>query len=160
LAIPVYEIYKVGADPHWLDGLDLMSVLGLKVVVIPHYDNAEGGTHDTRFCYLGERRLAMLEPELPTDSAVLGVAEHTALVIDLATQQIEVLGKGGATVRKAGVSTVLPAGSKITLADLRTLAVSGQSCQHAARSDASADDSGPGAGQPEPTAVLGELPEL
>jgi hypothetical protein len=29
LAVPVYEIYKVGADPHWLDGLDLLGVLGL-----------------------------------------------------------------------------------------------------------------------------------
>jgi cyanophycinase-like exopeptidase len=160
LAIPVYEIYKVGADPHWLDGLDLMSVLGLKVVVIPHYDNAEGGTHDTRFCYLGERRLALLERELPEESAVLGVDEHTALVIDLVTQQAEVLGKGGATVRKAGGSTVLPAGSEISLADLRTLIVSGQPGRSAERADASPGDSEPGAGQPEPTAVLGELPEL
>jgi cyanophycinase-like exopeptidase len=158
LAIPVYEIYKVGADPHWLEGLDLMSVLGLKVAVIPHYDNAEGGTHDTRFCYLGERRLAILERELAADSAVLGVDEHTALVIDLATAQAEVLGKGGATVRKAGVSTVLPAGSVISLADLRALALSGQSARPAAAADA--DDSGPGDGQPERAAVLGELPEL
>ncbi len=81
LALPVYEIYKVGADPHWLEGLDLLAVLGLKVALIPHYDNAEGGTHDTRFCYLGERRLAMIEPELPADAAVLGVDEHTALVL-------------------------------------------------------------------------------
>jgi cyanophycinase-like exopeptidase len=160
LAIPVYEIYKAGADPHWLDGLDLMSVLGLKVVVIPHYDNAEGGTHDTRFCYLGERRLALLERELPAESAVLGVDEHTALVIDLVTQQAQVLGKGGATVRKTGVSTVLPAGSAISLTDLRTLAVSGQSCRSAGPADASASDSEPGAGRPEPTAALGELPEL
>lgn len=101
VAVPVYEIYKVGADPYWLDGLDLLSVLGLKVAVIPHYDNAEGGTHDTRFCYLGERRLALLERELPPDSAVLGVDEHTALVFDLEARQAEVLGKGGATIRKA-----------------------------------------------------------
>jgi cyanophycinase-like exopeptidase len=160
LAIPVYEIYKVGADPHWLDGLDLMSVLGLKVVVIPHYDNAEGGTHDTRFCYLGERRLAMLERELPEESAVLGVDEHTALVMDLVAGQAEVLGKGGATVRKAGVSTVLPAGSAISLADLRTLAVSGRSGQSAPPADAGAASSGPGAGQPESGPGLGELPEL
>ena len=120
-AVPVYEIYKVGADPHWLDGLDLLSVIGLKVVVIPHYDNAEGGTHDTRFCYLGERRLSMLEAELPSDVAVLGVDEHTALVFDLQAGQAEVLGRGSATVRRSGVSTVLPAGSVLSLADLRSL---------------------------------------
>jgi cyanophycinase-like exopeptidase len=125
LAVPVYEIYKVGADPHWLEGLDLLGVLGLKVAVIPHYDNAEGGTHDTRFCYLGERRLSMLERQLPDDCAVLGVDEHTALVFDLETAQAEVLGKGGATVRKRGVSTVLRADSVITLAGLRDLVAHG-----------------------------------
>ncbi len=124
-AVPVYEIYKVGADPHWLEGLDLLSVLGLKIALIPHYDNAEGGTHDTRFCYLGERRLAVLERELPDDAAVLGVDEHTALIIDLATRQAEVSGRGGATVRKAGVSTVLPAGIRIELADLAAMFRSG-----------------------------------
>jgi len=65
VVLPVYEIYKAGAAPHWLDGLDLMAFCGLRVVVIPHYDNAEGGTHDTRYCYLGERRLARLERDLP-----------------------------------------------------------------------------------------------
>src|SRR5664279_4626118 len=58
--IPVYEIYKVGEAPRWLDGLDLLSALGLPVAVVPHYDNAEGGNHDTRFCYMGERRLRIL----------------------------------------------------------------------------------------------------
>ncbi|HUZ56671.1 MAG TPA: hypothetical protein VMU94_29620 [Streptosporangiaceae bacterium] len=125
VAVPVYEIYKVGADPHWLDGLDLFGVLGLKVAVIPHYDNAEGGTHDTRFCYLGERRLAVLERELPADAAVLGVDEHTALILDLVAQEAEVVGRGGATVRKLGVSTVLQAGSRITLPDLRLMVRSG-----------------------------------
>ncbi len=125
VAVPVYEIYKVGADPYWLDGLDLLSVLGLKVAVIPHYDNAEGGTHDTRFCYLGERRLALLERELPPDSAVLGVDEHTALVFDLEARQAEVLGKGGATIRKAGLSTVLRSGSAIGLDELADLVLTG-----------------------------------
>ncbi len=125
LAVPVYEIYKVGADPHWLDGLDLLSVLGLKVAVIPHYDNAEGGTHDTRFCYLGERRLALMERELPPEAAVLGVDEHTALVVDMQAGRAEVLGRGGVTVRKAGWSTVLPAGSALTLAELRAMVTSG-----------------------------------
>src|SRR5205807_9072586 len=47
VTVPVYEIYKVGADPHWLEGLDLLAEAGLRVAVIPHYDNAEGGNHDT-----------------------------------------------------------------------------------------------------------------
>ncbi len=120
-ALPVYEIYKVGAAPHWLDGLDLMSALGLSVAVIPHYDNAEGGNHDTRFCYLGERRLARLERELPDDAAVLGVDEHTVAVFDVAAGSVEVSGRGGVTVRRHGASTVLPAGTVITLAQLQEM---------------------------------------
>jgi hypothetical protein len=133
LAVPVYEIYKVGADPHWLAGLDLLSVLGLKVAVIPHYDNAEGGTHDTRFCYLGERRLALMECDLPPDAAVLGVDEHTALVLDMQADHAEVVGRGGVTVRRAGHSTVLPVGSALTLPELRAMVTSGTAVPRARR---------------------------
>ncbi len=100
-AVPVYEIYKAGAPPHWLDGLDLMGLLGLKVAVIPHFNNTEGGTHDTRYCYLGEKRLAVMERKLPADAAVLGVDEHTAAVIDLREQTMTVAGRGTVTVRLA-----------------------------------------------------------
>jgi len=159
LAVPVYEIYKVGADPHWLDGLDLLGVLGLKVAVIPHYDNAEGGTHDTRFCYLGERRLAVLERMLPADAAVLGVDEHTALVFDLAAGTVEVLGRGGATVRKAGVSMVLPAGSVISLADLRALASTGTPVPASSAGPRSArDPAGADADRTSPAGAAGAAP--
>jgi Peptidase family S51 len=163
VAVPVYEIYKVGADPHWLDGLDLFGVLGLKVAVIPHYDNAEGGTHDTRFCYLGERRLAILERELPEEAAVLGVDEHTALILDLTTAAVEVVGRGGATVRKAGISTVLPAGTVTTLDDLRSLVRSGipaaggvAACQRT-DGDGAAKEPGQGDDQVQPARALNEV---
>jgi hypothetical protein len=120
-ALPVYEIYKAGAVPHWLDGLDLLTFLGLHVVLIPHYDNTEGGTHDTRYCYLGERRLSVLERELPAGAAVLGVDEHTAVIFDLKAAVVEVVGRGTLTVRRAGRSTVLPAGTVIPLAQLQAL---------------------------------------
>jgi len=116
--IPVYEIYKVGEEPHWLDGLDLLTPLGLPVAVVPHYDNAEGGNHDTRFCYLGERRLSVLEAELPPDVFILGVDGHTALVLDLDTGLGSVLGLGTVTVRKNGHSTVFAAGAEVSIAEL------------------------------------------
>jgi hypothetical protein len=118
-AVPVYEIYKVGALPHWLPGLDLLAAADLRVALIPHYDNAEGGTHDTRYCYLGERRLAVMERELPADAAVLGVDEHTAVIFDLIAGTAEVRGRGGLTIRKDGVSTVLAAPAMLPIADLR-----------------------------------------
>jgi hypothetical protein len=117
--VPVYEIYKVGADPHWLAGLDLLGVIGVRAAVIPHYDNAEGGNHDTRFCYLGERRLAMLEPELPDGAYVLGIDEHTGIVVDLDADTVDVVGKGGLTLRRDGASTRFEAGSTIPVEVLR-----------------------------------------
>ena len=119
--VPVYEIYKAGGALRWLPGLDLLGLLGLTVAVIPHYDNAEGGRHDTRHCYLGEQRLAAMERELPADAAVLGVDEHTAMLIDLQTEGIEVRGRGGVTIRRAGDSVVLPSGSRLAVAELRDL---------------------------------------
>src|SRR4051794_29291303 len=123
--VPVYEIYKVGAEPHWLAGLDLIAEAGLEAAVIPHYDNAEGGHHDTRYCYLGEPRLRRLEEELPPTTFVLGVDEHTGLVLDLGAGTAEVVGRSTVTVRKDGRSTVLPVGTVITIAELQELALSG-----------------------------------
>ena len=119
--LPVYEIYKAGGALRWLAGLDLLGTLGLRVAIIPHYDNAEGGRYDTRYCYLGERRLAGMERALPPDAAVLGVDEHTALLIDLRSGGAEVRGRGSLTVRRAGTSVVLPAGTVLSVAELRDL---------------------------------------
>lgn len=116
--IPVYEIYKVGDEPKWIPGLDIVSETGLSVAVIPHYNNAEGGTHDTRFCYLGERRLRLLEELLPDDTFVLGVDEHTSCSIDLDAKIATVGGLGVLTVRKNGRSTVFKSGTAIPLGSL------------------------------------------
>lgn len=120
--VPVYEIYKVGAEPRWREGIDLLEPLGLQAVLIPHFDNAEGGTHDTRYCYLGERRLSRMERELPAGTAVLGIDEHTAVVIDLDGESVQVAGRGGLTVRRPGSVAVLPAGTRTDLAEIRRLA--------------------------------------
>ena len=109
----MYEVYKVGEHPHWVEGLDLLATIGLHVALIPHYDNAEGGTHDTRFCYLGEERLAALEHNLPDGAFVLGVDEHTALCVDLEAWQAAVVGRGGVTVRVQGRSVRIEAGEKV-----------------------------------------------
>jgi cyanophycinase-like exopeptidase len=121
-AIPVYEIYKAGEPPRWLPGLDLLRRLtGLQAAVVPHYDNAEGGTHDTRFCYLGEQRLAGLEQELPDDVGVLGVDEHTALWLDPESRTARVLGRGAITARRRGRSQRFESGASVTFDQLDAL---------------------------------------
>jgi hypothetical protein len=102
-ALPVYEIYKVGDDPSWTSGLDLLGQIGVRCAVVPHYNNREGGTHDTRFCYMGEPRLRLLESMLPEDLLILGVDEYTACIIDADAQSVTVRGRGRVTVRRRGI---------------------------------------------------------
>lgn len=121
--VPVYEVYKVGADPAWEAGLDLLGPLDMNVAVIPHYDNAEGGTHDTRYCYLGEPRLRTLEAQLPADAWVLGVDEHTVCVFDLEAGTATVAGLGCVTVRRQGNSVIVPSGKSLGVSELAALAM-------------------------------------
>jgi hypothetical protein len=147
VTVPVYEIYKVGMDPHWLDGLDVLAEVGLDVAVIPHYDNAEGGNHDTRFCYLGERRLAMLEPTLPEGCFVLGIDEHTGIVMDLDADTAEIVGKGAVTLRRQGVSVRLDSGQTIPLDTLRDGPVSSAPRAHVSSATPPGSDLGLTPGQ-------------
>jgi hypothetical protein len=117
--VPVYEIYKSGADPHWLEGLDLLTPIGLPVAVIPHYNNTEGGHHDTRFCYLGERRLRMMEALLPEGAFVLGVDEHTGVILDLDADTAKIVGLGVVTIRRNGISMEIPTGETVSIDVLR-----------------------------------------
>src|SRR5450755_3467928 len=123
VTIPVYEIYKVGEDPRWLPGLDLLRLAtGLSAAVVPHWDNAEGGNHDTRFCYMGETRLRALEGQLPPGTFILGVDSHTALIFDLDLRSATVAGLGGVTVRVDGRGTVFPSGSEVLIETLAEVA--------------------------------------
>jgi hypothetical protein len=117
-SLPVYEVYKVGEEPRWLDGLDLLSATGLRAAVVPHYNNAEGGTHDTRYCYMGERRLRILEDLLPDGVDILGVDEHTAAIFDIDAGTVSVRGRGGVTWRRHGVSQRFENGTTIPVKDL------------------------------------------
>ena len=117
--VPVYEIYKVGQNVERLEGLDILSAIGIDAAVIPHYDNAEGGNHDTRFCYLGETRLRLFESMLDDGTWVLGVDEHTGLVIDIDAATATVVGNGSVTLRLRGESFVHPTGTILPLSLLQ-----------------------------------------
>ena len=112
--MPVYEMYKVGEDPYWLDGLNLLEkAIGKKAAVIAHYNNTQGGNHDTRFCFAGERRFKVLESLLDSETGILGIDEHTGIAFDLDNQSAEVFGKGSVTYRLNGDEKVYPTKSAI-----------------------------------------------
>lgn len=94
--LPVYEIYKAGQDPYWVEGLDILESFGMNATVIPHFNNKEGGNHDTSFCYMGESRFDILRNKI--DSDIIGVDEHTGLVVDGESRTGKVYGVGKVTI--------------------------------------------------------------
>lgn len=158
--VPVYEIYKVGVDPYWHDGLALLREIGVNASVIPHYDNAEGGSHDTRFCYLGERRLRVLESMMSADEFIIGVDEHTGLVINLDEERAEVVGNSTVTLRKGDRQVTFSAGESFALQVLRSPEfAAGSTSSSSARSSAPAAEqtSDVRASSPAPTSLLASV---
>jgi cyanophycinase-like exopeptidase len=106
LALPVYEIYKVGEALHWTEGLDLFGPYGLSLVFIPHWNNNDGGAKlDTSRCYMGQARFEALRALLPPETSIVGIDENTALVLDPAAGSAEVLGEGCVTVIRTGAES-------------------------------------------------------
>jgi cyanophycinase-like exopeptidase len=117
--LPVYEIYKVGEDLHWAPGLDLLGAYGLSLVLMPHWDNAEGGDSlDTSHCFMGRERFERLLELLPAEATVLGIDEHTALIVDVGAAQCHVMGRGGITWLRAGEMTRVDHPQSFALAEL------------------------------------------
>lgn len=108
--MPVYEMYKVGDDPYWLEGINLLeAATGIKAAIVAHYNNTQGGTHDTRYCFIGEGRMNILEEQLDSDTGILGIDEHTGIAFDLETGSAEVFGKGVITYKKGkNIKTFAP----------------------------------------------------
>jgi len=142
--IPVYELYKVGQAPHWQDGLDLLRPLGLDAIVVPHYDNAEGGTHDTSCCYVGDRRLRQLEAQLPATTWILGIDEHTAAVLDLEAATLHVEGRGRVVVRRRDGEHVITSGQRVSFDELRAFAGVESEATGPANTSAPEGESAPG----------------
>jgi cyanophycinase-like exopeptidase len=102
-SLPVYEIYKVGEDLHWKEGLNFFGMFGVPLVFIPHWNNNDGGEElDTSRCYMGKSRFTALMEILPPDLSVLGIDENTALILNLQAGVGRVVGKGGVSLSHAG----------------------------------------------------------
>ena len=102
-ALPVYEIYKVGEDLHWKNGLDFFGPYGFPLVFIPHWNNNDGGADlDTSRCYIGQLRFAQLMEMLPPDITVVGIDENTALIMEPGEGNCQVIGLGGVTLIHTG----------------------------------------------------------
>ncbi|MCY4369781.1 MAG: hypothetical protein OXF41_10310 [bacterium] len=113
--LPVYEIYKVGAELTWLEGMNVAGDLGMEAVVVPHWNNTEGQGFDTSRCYMGRRRFGLLRSMLPSGVGVIGLDEHTAGVFDFGKGELSVLGVGRVTL-SGSEDLALRHGERIDLA--------------------------------------------
>lgn len=97
--LPVYEIYKAGEEVHVRRGLNLLADFGLRCSIIPHWNNTDGGKElDTSHCFVGKERFEAWRMRLPKHHLVIGLDEHTALILDFAAGLAHILGKGNITL--------------------------------------------------------------
>ncbi len=113
--LPVYEIYKVGQPLHWIAGLDILGAFGLNLIVVPHWNNAEGGTHDTSRCFMGTSRFNTLVSMLEEPHPILGLDEHTACIINFSTASFEIYGIGRVVLQHHGNSRYFVPGKTYSL---------------------------------------------
>ena len=101
--LPVYEIYKVGEDLHWNEGLNFFRLYGMELVFIPHWNNNEGGAElDTSRCFMGQERFARLVSMLPDETTIIGLDEKTALIMNPSKCECHVSGLGNVTLLHTG----------------------------------------------------------
>jgi len=101
--IPVYEIYKVGEDVHWKQGLGFFDIYGLPLSIVPHWNNQDGGDElDTSRCYIGKSRFDLLYSMLPAGTVIVGIDDHTSLVLDFNKGKGRVKGNGEVHILKDG----------------------------------------------------------
>jgi cyanophycinase-like exopeptidase len=119
LALPVYEIYKAGEDPHWKQGLNLLGPYGLQLIFVPHWNNTEGGAElDTSRCFMGASRFEALRASAAGEGTIVGIDENTGLILDLARGSCRVLGKGSVTILRDDLETQILRGKSWPLSAL------------------------------------------
>jgi hypothetical protein len=120
-ALPVYEIFKVGADPHWVEGLDLFGRLGFKLAIVPHFDDTSGGeNYDSRYCYVGAERFDTLQSLLPADVTIVGIDAYTAVTFDHHSGAATVTGQSGITLIGDGDSRRIESGETVPFEAFRS----------------------------------------
>ena len=117
--LPVYEIYKVGEDVHTKEGLNLFAGCGLDLSFIPHWNNAEGGIDlDTSRCFVGKERFDQWRKLIPAESVMVGLDEHTGIIMDCENKTCEVSGVSSISVIKRDSMEMYPAGTTFSLDEL------------------------------------------
>jgi hypothetical protein len=117
--VPVYEIFKVGEEITCPPGLNLFADFGLELSCVPHWNNTDGGADvDTSRCFIGMERFMQWCAMLPPGHTVLGLDEHTGIIIDFANGVFTVSGVSSVTLLRECNAEMYPVGSKSTVEKL------------------------------------------
>lgn len=117
--LPVYEIYKVGEEVHVGPGLGLFADFGLSLSFIPHWNNTDGGADvDTSRCFVGQERFTQWCDMLPPGHTIIGLDEHTGLIIDFEAGICTVNGVSSVTLMRECEPKIYPTGSVFPVEEL------------------------------------------
>ncbi len=118
-AIPVYEIYKVGEEVHVKDGLNFFADFGMDISFVPHWNNADGGIDlDTSRCFMGLERFDQWRNMLPPENIVVGLDEHSGIIMDCEKGACDVHGVSSVSVLKKDGMEIHAAGASFSLNEL------------------------------------------
>lgn len=125
--VPVYEIYKVGLDVHTVPGLDFFADFASPLSIVPHWNNTDGGADvDTSRCFLGMDRFAEWCARLPADQTIIGLDEHTGLIMDFEKRECQVVGVSSVSLVRECDPKIYPAGTTFPLDEIATLSLPGE----------------------------------
>ena len=117
--LPVYEIYKVGQDVHQLPGLNLFADFGLPLSFLPHWNNTDGGEDlDTSRCFIGMERFQQWCDMLPPGQTLIGLDEHTGLIIDFEKGECLVSGVSSVSLVRECDPEIYASGKSFPLREL------------------------------------------
>jgi hypothetical protein len=115
-ALPVYEVFKVGQDVHVVPGLNLFADYGLRLSLLPHWNNTDGGSEvDTSRCFIGMERFAQWHSLVPANNVVLGLDEHTGILLDFEKRCCTVSGVSSVTLLQNLQTEIFPSGTSFPL---------------------------------------------
>jgi cyanophycinase-like exopeptidase len=120
--LPVYEIFKVGQDIHMVPGLDFFADLDTPLSIVPHWNNTDGGSDvDTSRCFVGMERFAEWCALLPAGHTVLGLDEHTGIIMDFASRTCQVVGVSSVSLVRECDPAIHPSGVTFPLTTIGPL---------------------------------------